>query len=105
MEERIPENERQLIAVVRDRDAAEHLVARLGELGVSGDAIRVADARDRAVAYRAEMRAELTDAVLVPGQVFADKEGARGFLFVGTFCVAGSVLLAFLIALLPYGFT
>jgi hypothetical protein len=76
MEERIAEDQRQLIAVVHDHEVVTDLVARFGELGVPRDEIRVADSREA-------LRAEIADSVLVPGQFLADKEGARGCVFVG----------------------
>ncbi|HEY7627702.1 MAG TPA: hypothetical protein VH761_11565 [Ilumatobacteraceae bacterium] len=102
--DKVPDSERHVIAVLRSREAADRVVDRLVASGVNRQLITVDDPADETPALRAEMRAELSDAVILPQASFiADKEGARGFGL--TLLLTGliALVLAFPIALIDYG--
>jgi membrane protein YdbS with pleckstrin-like domain len=89
-----------LLAVMPDTESAERLAQRLRDEGVSADSIHVDDARDDADALRAEMAAEMNDAVVAPQAVFiASKEGVRG---TALFTLIGSIVA--LIVTVPIAF-
>jgi hypothetical protein len=92
----IPEEERELVAVYRDGDAAAAAQARLSAIGVREDRVDVGREGDTVASLRAEMHQELTDAWVVPNAgLIATKESMKGtILATGIACTAGALIAA-----------
>jgi hypothetical protein len=96
--------QRHVIAVLRTPQIARQVVAELKANGISDRQVRVDDPRDEEPALRAEMRAEIADAVVLPQASFiADKEGARGFFITFLSLSGAAVVVALLVALIDWG--
>jgi hypothetical protein len=104
MAEKTPESERHLIAVMRSRGEAEHVVTRLTRMGLDPAVTRIDDAADYSMALRAEMREELDLAVIMPHASFvAAKEGSRGFVSTMLVALGASAVVALPLALVDFG--
>lgn len=102
--DKTPEQERHLIAVLRTQADVARVRERLLAEGVAESEIAVDAAADEIPALRAEMRAELSDAVVLPHAAFiADKEGARGFLLSFAALALIGIVVSFPLALIDVG--
>jgi hypothetical protein len=104
MQEKTPESERHLIAVMRSRGEAEHVVTRLTRMGLDPAVTRIDDDADYSTALRAEMRQELDEAVIMPQASFvATKEGSRGFVSMMLVALVVCAVVALPLALIDFG--
>jgi hypothetical protein len=102
----LPEQERELVVVYPDRDAAMAARQRLVDLGVGERQIDVDQESDEVASLRAEMRQELTDAWVVPNAAFiATKEGMKGMLGVGALAALIGALVGIPFAFIDFGGT
>lgn len=100
----LPEQERELVVVYPDRDAAVAARQRLVDLGVGEHDIDVDQESDEVASLRAEMRQELTDAWIVPSAAFiATKESMKGMLAIGTGAAIIGALLGIPFAFIDFG--
>lgn len=100
----LPEQERELVVVYPDRDAAVAARQRLVDLGLGEHDIDLDRESDEVASLRAEMRQELTDAWVVPNAaLIATKESMKGMLAVGTGAAVIGAVLGIPFAFIDFG--